>query len=151
MAVLIGLHLLAALVWVGGMFFAYLVLRPSAAAVLEGAMIPRLWYAVLRRFFAWVGAAITILLATGYLMVIGVYGGFAAVGWYVHLMHAVAWIMVALFVALVFGPYHGLRAALDEDLPEQAAASLKRVRLLVATNLTLGLLVVTVASAGRFL
>jgi len=151
MAALIGLHLVAAVVWVGGMFFAYLVLRPSAAEVLEGALIPRLWYTVLRRFFAWAGAAITILLATGYLMVLGVYGGFAAVGWHVQLMHAVAWVMVALFVALVFGPYHGLRAALDDGVPEQAAAALGRVRLLVATNLTLGLVVVTVASAGRFL
>jgi len=148
---LIGLHLLAAVVWVGGMFFAYMVLRPSATEVLEGAQIPRLWCTVLRRFFAWVGAAIMILLVTGYVAVLGVYGGFASVGWHVHLMHALAWIMVALFVTLVFGPYHGLRAALDDGVPERAAAALKRVRLLVATNLTLGLVIVVVASGGRYL
>ena len=30
MAVLLALHVLAAVIWVGGMFFAYMVLRPSA-------------------------------------------------------------------------------------------------------------------------
>jgi uncharacterized membrane protein len=32
-ALLIALHVLAVVVWVGGMFFAYLVLRPSAGAL----------------------------------------------------------------------------------------------------------------------
>jgi hypothetical protein len=30
------LHVLAALVWVGGMFFAWLILRPATVAALEG-------------------------------------------------------------------------------------------------------------------
>ena len=30
MALLVALHVLAAVVWVGGMFFAYMVLRPAA-------------------------------------------------------------------------------------------------------------------------
>ena len=30
MPLLIALHILAAVVWVGGIFFAYMVLRPSA-------------------------------------------------------------------------------------------------------------------------
>ena len=33
MAVGIPLHTLAAVIWVGGMFFAYLILRPSAGAL----------------------------------------------------------------------------------------------------------------------
>ena len=35
MASLVVLHLLAALVWVGGMFFAHTALRPTAASVLQ--------------------------------------------------------------------------------------------------------------------
>ena len=35
MAIAIPLHLLAAVIWVGGMFFAYMALRPVAASLLE--------------------------------------------------------------------------------------------------------------------
>ena len=35
MSVSIALHLVAAVIWVGGMFFAYMALRPAAATVLE--------------------------------------------------------------------------------------------------------------------
>ena len=35
MSVTITLHLLSAVIWVGGMFFAYMVLRPAAATLLE--------------------------------------------------------------------------------------------------------------------
>jgi len=45
------LHVLAALVWVGGMFFAWLVLRPATVAALDGPARLRLWVEVFRRFF----------------------------------------------------------------------------------------------------
>ena len=72
------LHALSAVVWVGGMFFAHQVLRPAAAALDPG---PRLllWSRVLGRFFAWVIAAIVLLLASGYVLVIVVLGGFGRV------------------------------------------------------------------------
>ena len=35
MALAITLHILGAVIWVGGMFFAYMALRPVAAALLE--------------------------------------------------------------------------------------------------------------------
>jgi uncharacterized membrane protein len=37
------LHVLAALVWVGGMFFAWMVLRPAAVKALEGPARLTLW------------------------------------------------------------------------------------------------------------
>jgi hypothetical protein len=52
-AILIRLHTLAAVVWVGGMFFAYNVLRPSTGP-LEPAERLALWQRVLSRFFPWV-------------------------------------------------------------------------------------------------
>jgi uncharacterized membrane protein len=70
-------HILAAVVWVDGMFFAHQVLRP-AAAVLDPAARLALWSGIFGRFFAWVIAAIVLLLASGYAMVFGVYGGFRA-------------------------------------------------------------------------
>ena len=35
MALLIAMHVLAVVVWVGGMFFAYFCLRPAAAKLLQ--------------------------------------------------------------------------------------------------------------------
>jgi len=50
MPILITLHVLAAVVWVGGMFFAYMVLRQSVGP-LEPAVRLALWHRVFRHFF----------------------------------------------------------------------------------------------------
>lgn len=47
-ALLYALHVLAAVVWVGGMFFAWMVLRPAAVTALEPPARLRLWSAVFR-------------------------------------------------------------------------------------------------------
>ena len=61
MSLAVALHALAAVIWVGGMFFAYVVLRPSVAelAVPERLL---LWRRVLGRFFTWVLGCIAVLL-----------------------------------------------------------------------------------------
>ena len=58
------LHLLAALIWVGGMFFAWMVLRP-ATATLQAPERLTLWLEVFRRFFVWVWIAVVALPITG--------------------------------------------------------------------------------------
>ena len=54
------IHIFAAVVWVGGMFFAHQVLR-SAAAALEPPSRLVLWSRVFGRFFAWVIADTPVL------------------------------------------------------------------------------------------
>src|SRR5690606_1619191 len=54
MAVPLVLHILAAVIWVGGMFFAYMALRPAMGATLDPESRPRLWLHTLDRFFRWV-------------------------------------------------------------------------------------------------
>ena len=76
MALLVALHVLAAVVWLGGMFFAYMVLRP-AAGPLEQRERFALWHRVFGRFFPWVWASIVLLLVTGYGMLFRGFGGFA--------------------------------------------------------------------------
>ncbi len=49
-ALVYTLHLLAALVWVGGMFFAWMILRPAAMTALEGPARLKLWVEVFQRF-----------------------------------------------------------------------------------------------------
>ena len=54
MSIALALHVLAITVWVGGMFFAYMVLRPIAASQLQPPQRLPLWQGVFSRFFPWV-------------------------------------------------------------------------------------------------
>jgi len=54
MKLLYLVHVLATVVWVGGMFFAHQCLRPVVRAQLEGPQRLRLWNGVFGRFFPWV-------------------------------------------------------------------------------------------------
>src|SRR5438128_12408679 len=108
------LHAFSAVVWVGGMFFAHQVLRPAAAALDAG---PRLllWSRVLGRFFAWVIAAIVLLLASGYVMVFAVFGGFGKLGLHVNLMQGIGLLMMLLFLYLYFVPWRRFRLAVGRE------------------------------------
>ena len=144
------IHLLGALVWVGGMFFAYVVLRP-ASAILEPPQRLTLWAGVLERFFRWVWPALLALLASGYWMMFMVFGGFATSGLHIHLMHGLGLLMLLLFLYVYFLPLRGLRQAVAAADWAVAGARLGRIRQVVAINLTLGLVVVAIGSGGRYL
>jgi uncharacterized membrane protein len=66
MSMAIGLHILSAITWVGGMFFAYVVLRPVATRQLEPSACLTLWAACFDRFFVWVWLAVVILPLSGF-------------------------------------------------------------------------------------
>jgi uncharacterized membrane protein len=143
------LHTIAAVVWVGGMFFALLVLRPATAPLEPGPRL-ELWSRVLGRFFQWVIAAIVLLLLSGYGMIFGVYSGFRGVGLHVHVMQGTGIVMVLAFFHLYFAPWRRFRAALARrDIPV-AAAQLNQIRWIVILNLILGLVTVAVGSSGRY-
>ena len=143
------LHSLAAAVWVGGMFFALLVLRPASLALQPPARL-ELWSGVLSRFFAWVIAAIVLLLATGYGIVFGVFAGFRGIGLHVHIMQGLGIIMMLLFFHLYFAPWRRFCAALGRQDNAAAAAQLGQIRWIVTINLILGLLTIAVGSSGRY-
>ena len=151
MGIALLLHLLAAVVWVGGMFFAYVALRPVAAAQLEPPARLTLWAGVFKVFFPWVFAAIVTLLLSGYWMVLSFYGGFDAVGMHVHLMMWAGYVMMLLFFHVFFAPFKRLkRAVAAADWPA-GAKSLAQIRVLIGINLSIGLVVVAIASGGRYL
>jgi uncharacterized membrane protein len=151
MAIAIGLHLLATVIWVGGMFFAYMALRPVAASLLEPPQRLPLWSKVFARFFPWVWAAVIILFVSGMWMVKSVFGGFGQVGLYIHLMAGLGTLMILLYMHVFFGPYRRMKQALAaNDLPE-AGRRLGQIRIIIGINLTLGLIVTVVASAGKYL
>lgn len=143
-----ALHVVFAALWVGGMAFAILALRPALAA-LEPPQRLALMGRVHKRFFLIVWHAMPIVLLTGYWLLFGHFGGFRGVGWHVHLMHLTGLLMAAIYLAIFFGPWRAMRAALAAgDLPGAAAAN-ERIRLLVTTNLLLGLLTLGIAAWGR--
>lgn len=149
LVLLLALHLLAAIFWVGGMAFAYFVLRP-AAGPLEAAMRLPLWRRVFGTFLPWVGAGIVVLLGSGYAMLSLSFGGFAAAPIYVNVMQGLGILMVLLYLHLYFAPWKRFRAALDRGTLLVAAQNLNQIRIIVAINLVLGIATVVVGGTGRY-
>jgi len=149
MPALITLHVLAAVVWVGGMFFAYMVLRQSVGP-LEPAVRLVLWHRVFRRFFPWVWASIVLLLLSGYSMLFLYFGGFAGAGLHIDVMQGMGILMMLLFLHLFFGPWRRFGHAVERETFPEAAKELDQIRRIVAINLVLGLLTVIVGASGRF-
>ena len=143
------LHILATIVWIGGMFFAILVLRPAAGA-LEPPERLALWRRVFAGFFPWVWIAVAVLLATGYWMIFEGFGGFANLPLHVNLMHGIGWLMVLIYGHLWFVPYKRFKAALDAGETPVAAAHLNQIRWIVTTNLALGLITAVIGASGRY-
>ena len=150
MGLWIAVHILAAVFWVGGMYFAHQCLRPAAELHLLPPLRLVLWRGVLRRFFSRVWIAIAALLVSGYVMIFVYLGGFSELGLHVHLMHGAAWVMIALFLHIYFGPYGRLKATLNvEDFPA-AGAQQAKIRKLVGANLMLGIVTILLGATGRF-
>ena len=143
------LHALSAVVWVGGMFFAHQVLRPAAGALEAGPRLS-LWSRVLGRFFAWVFAAIVLLLASGYAVVFAVCGGFSKIGLHVQLMQGIGILMMLLFFHLYFAPWRRFRAAVARQDWAEGGRQLAQIRTIVTINLALGIIVVAIGSSGRY-
>ncbi len=141
------IHLLSVLIWVGGMFFAYVVLRPAAVEILEPPHRLRLWDAVFGRFFKWVWSAIGALLASG-LYMIHLYGGIDRVGSHVHAMLALGIAMIAIYGHVFFALYRPLHLHVENQRWKEAGEMLAKIRKMVGINLTLGVLTVCVALIG---
>jgi uncharacterized membrane protein len=148
-AILVALHIFGAVVWVGGMFTIYVCLRPALGTIDPMPRL-RLMRALLGNFFPWVWIAVLLLLISGYSMVFVAYGGFAAVPLHVNLMQVIGLLMVVLFLWLFHGPWLTFKRAVDSENWTNAAASLDRIRQIIAINLPLGLVVIVIGASGRF-
>ena len=145
------LHVIAVTIWVGGMFFAYTILRPVAAGQLEPPARLTLWVGVFGNFFPWVWTSVIAILATGFWMIFGFFGGMGAVGLHVHVMLGLGIVMMLIFFHVYFAPYRRLqRAVAAQDWPAGGKA-LAQIRRLVGTNTLIGLVTIAVASGGRYL
>lgn len=152
-AILKLVHLLSLVVWIGGMFFTVACLRP-ALGVLDAPARPRLMAAVLERFFAVVTVAIGLVLLSGLGMLWSAWhdatapaAGFAiAPSW--SAMIALGLVMMGIFGHLRGALYRRFRAALQAQDAPAAGAALGRIRVWVAVNLGIGVLIFAVMRLG---
>ncbi|MBW8329290.1 MAG: CopD family protein [Thiobacillus sp.] len=130
---LLALHLLAAVAWVGGIFFAYMALRP-ASMLLDAPQRLALWAATFGRFFPWVWGFIAVLLVSGHVLMTQAptHGGLLA-------MAAIGWTMSLLFAYLYFVLFASLKHAVAASDTPAAAQAMARIRPVMAANLALGL------------
>lgn len=133
-----ALHLLCAVLWVGGMFFAYVVLRPSLRAI-EAPQRMLLHTQVFRKFFLVVWHAMPLILLSGFVMLFVFGDGLVGAPWEIHAMLGLGLVMSAVFLAIVFGPYRQFRRTTDRN---RMARSIETIRRLIGVNLILGLITV---------
>lgn len=140
-------HLFGVLIWVGGMFFAYVVLRPAAVDILQPPERLRLWDNVFRRFFGVVWGAVGVILGSGLYMIYQ-YGGLAHAPHHVHLMLLLGLAMVGVYVYVFFACYVPFNMHVAKERWKEAGEILGKIRKLVGLNLTLGLITISIATIG---
>ncbi len=112
MLIALTVHVLAAVIWIGGMFFAYAILRPSAGPLEPGVRLA-LWSRVLSRFFPWVWLSVAALVLSGIAMISLDATGASATSTLVRLMMALGLVMIAIYVWVYFAPWQRLRHAVS--------------------------------------
>ncbi|MDP3832966.1 MAG: CopD family protein [Hydrogenophaga sp.] len=146
-------HVLAIVLWVGGMAFAHFCLRPSVQS-LEPPVRLRLLQAVMQRFFSAVLVAVVVVLVTGVWMIgraakesVQAGLGFAMpLDW--TLMATIGIVMVAIFGHIRFALFKRLtRAVAASDWPAGGAA-MASIRTWVFVNLVLGVAVIAITLMG---
>jgi uncharacterized membrane protein len=147
MLIAIALHVLAVVVWVGGMGFMLFMLRPGLAPLAPAERLG-VMARVVARFMPVVGIAVVVIAVTGgWLM--SLYGGARSAPWGVQAMVTlgVVMIVVYLWIAVRLNPRFqaAVRAA---DLPA-AGALAERIRGYVVLNFALGVIAILAGIAGR--
>lgn len=141
---LLLLHVLSAVIWVGGMFFAHQMVRPSVAP-LDSPVRLALWRRIFQAFFTWVWICVVLLLISGFAM-----QSLGIEGLHVQIMEGLGIIMMLAFGHLYFAPWKRFRRAVDAADFAAAAVQLTQIRRIVEFNLALGLIVVVVGATGQY-
>jgi uncharacterized membrane protein len=132
---LLFLHLVGVVVWVGGMFFAVFCLHPSLAA-LAGKERAVLMAGTLGRFLRLVIVAIVLIWGSGAALVAGAGLPRLPVGW--HMMIGIGLLMTVIFAYLYAGLFLPARRAIAAADLSMVPRLMGRIRVLVIVNLILG-------------
>jgi uncharacterized membrane protein len=143
------LHLLAVIVWIGGMVFAHFFMRP-AALKLEPPQRIRLMHGALQRFFAAVLVAIVVILGSGLWMIgnaakTSVQAGLGfnmPLDWTI--MATLGLVMMAIFGHIRFALFKRLGKAVASSDWAAGGAALASIRTWVGINLAIGVVIIVV-------
>ncbi len=138
---LLFIHLIAVVIWLGGMFVVTQCLHP-VLQTLPGPERVRVIVPTLARFFSWVTVAIVLIWASGLAMIAAVWPIRPPAGW--HLMITAGLAMTVIFIWIRAVLFVRARKALAASEPAVAGRALGLIRTAVLTNLALG----TAAIAG---
>ena len=145
--ILLFLHFAGAVVWVGGMFFAYFCLRPASGQILQPPQRLPLWAATFRLFLRYAAISVVVLLGSGFAMLLPVGVGTAPHGWLA--MMTLGLVMAGIFVYVYGVLYPRLAKNVQASAWPAAAAALNGIRRLVAINLILSVAVVVSAVSAK--
>ena len=142
------LHLIAGIVWMGGMTFMLLALRPAALASLDAQPRALLMAEVWRRFYALVLLAIILLFATGTHMYTTTFRaaklatgqGSVPLGWNVMLVLGLS--MMLIFGHIYFAGFKKYRRAVAAGEWPVAAKAAGLMHTMTLVNFTLGWLAI---------
>jgi uncharacterized membrane protein len=148
-----AVHLLAVVVWVGGMAFTLYCLHPAAKLLEPASRVP-LMHAVLRRFLAVVTVAAALIFVTGATMIGLAWSAAARAGlafnmpldWYA--MVALFFAMLAVFVHIRVALFRRLASAVAASRWPDGAAALAAIRWEVTLNLVIGAFIIVVVRLG---
>jgi uncharacterized membrane protein len=140
--ILLLLHILAVVIWIGGMFFAHFCLRPAAAEKLPAEQRLPLLVAVLSRFFNLVSIALLVLWGSGAVLFSNP-GPLAPTNWVA--MTGVAAVMTVIFLLIVLRSFPQMKRAVAASDWAAAGAAMNTIRVQVLTNLALGFVTIAIA------
>lgn len=142
-------HVLAIIVWIGGMVFAHFFLRPATLS-LEPPQRLRLMHDALGRFFQAVLVAVVVVLASGLWMIgrVAKESVQAGLGFNMPLnwtiMAALGILMIAIFGHIRFSLFKRLGKAVAASDWAAGGAALASIRTWVSINLAIGVSIVAI-------
>ena len=142
-------HVLAIVVWIGGMVFAHFFMRP-AALQLEPPQRIKLMHGALQRFFAAVLVAIVVVLGSGLWMIgrVAKESVQAGLGFNMPLnwtiMATLGIVMMAIFGHIRFALFKRLSKAVAASDWAAGGAALASIRTWVSINLAIGVVIIVV-------
>lgn len=145
-AIVLFIHIVSVMVWMGGMFFAYACLRPATAELPPEQRLA-LWRGTLGRFLNWVGVAIVLILLTGGMMFARM--GAAHAPWQIHAMAALGVVMMLVFGHVRFALYRRLQRHVSAGAWSDAGKAMNGIRQGVVLNLVIGVVIIALAATLR--
>jgi uncharacterized membrane protein len=150
--ILLSLHLMAAVVWIGGVFFMTIIMR-AVVSDFDAPERIKVMSRVFKYFFQWVWVAIAIILITGFSIIFGVYEGYGNLPWMhfkrIHLMTVIGLIMSVIFTYIYTGPFKGLQKAMRAKDSSAIQKNVKLIRLFGMVQLILGTSILIIVSIFR--